>query len=67
MPSQEVKDLANYRLSQAIENLEEAEMLFTTNKFKGASNRAYYAIFHVIKAVLALEQKDFKKTCRISF
>ena len=36
-------------------------MLFTANKFKGASNRAYYAIFHAIKAVLALEQKDFKK------
>ena len=61
MLSQEVIDLANYRLNQAKDNIEEAEMLFTANKFKGASNRAYYAIFHAIKAVLALEQKDFKK------
>ena len=61
MPSKEIIDLSNYRLNQAKENLEEAEALFEINKFKGASNRAYYAIFHAIKAILALEQKDFKK------
>ena len=61
MISKEIIDLANYRLSQAKENIEEAEILFNINKFKGASNRAYYAIFHAIKAILALEQKDFKK------
>ncbi|MBO5397385.1 MAG: HEPN domain-containing protein [Clostridia bacterium] len=61
MLSKEILDLANYRLSQAKENIEEAEILFNINKFKGASNRAYYAIFHAIKAILALEQKDFKK------
>ena len=61
MHNQEVIDLSNYRLSQAKENLEESEILFKMNKFKGASNRAYYAIFHAIKAILALEQKDFKK------
>lgn len=61
MPSKEIKDLSNYRLNQAKENLEEAEALFEINKYKGASNRAYYAIFHAIKAILALEQKDFKK------
>ena len=61
MLSKEVIDLANYRLSQSKDNLEEAEILFNINKFKGASNRAYYAIFHAIKAILALEQKDFKK------
>lgn len=61
MHSKEIIDLANYRLSQAKENLEEAELLFNMNKYKGASNRAYYAIFHAIKSILALEQKDFKK------
>ena len=53
--------LSKYRLEQAKENLEEAEVLFKINKYKGASNRAYYSIFHAIKAVLALEQIDFKK------
>ncbi len=61
MYSEEVKSLAIYRLEQAKENLEEAEALFSINKFKGASNRAYYSIFHAIKAVLALEETDFKK------
>lgn len=61
MDEQEVQDLAKYRLEQSKENLEEAETLFKVNKYKGASNRAYYSIFHAVKAVLALEQTDFKK------
>lgn len=28
---------------------------------KGAANRSYYGIFHAIRAVLALEGKDFAK------
>lgn len=61
MNKEEIKTLALYRLEQAKENLEEAEALFNINKFKGANNRAYYCIFHAIKAILALEQTDFKK------
>ena len=56
MDNNEIKTLAFYRLEQSKENLEEAEALFSINKFKGASNRAYYAIFHAIKAILALEE-----------
>ena len=55
------KELAKHRLEQAKENLEEAEILYDANKFKGANNRAYYSIFHSIKAVLALEPIDFKR------
>lgn len=61
MNNNEIHILAKYRLEQAKENLEEAEALFNINKFKGANNRAYYSIFHAIKAILALEQTDFKK------
>ena len=61
MDNKEIETLARYRLNQAKENIEEAEALFNINKFKGANNRAYYAIFHAIKAVLALEQTDFKR------
>lgn len=61
MYNEEIESLSKYRLEQAVENLEEAEALFNINKFKGASNRAYYAIFHAIKSILALEQIDFKK------
>jgi len=61
MDNNEIKTLVNYRLEQSKENLEEAEVLFENKKFKGANNRAYYAIFHAVKAILAIEQVDFKK------
>ncbi len=61
MYDKEIEVLSRYRLNQAKENLEEAEALFAINKYKGASNRAYYSIFHSIKSILALEQVDFKK------
>ena len=61
MDNQDMITLSKYRIEQAKENLEEAEALFNINKYKGASNRAYYSIFHAIKAVLALERVDFKK------
>ena len=54
-------DLTNHRLEQANEDLEDARMLYHANSFKGANNRAYYSIFHTIRAVLALEPIDFKK------
>lgn len=61
MDKESIVNLSMYRLEQACENLEEAKILFDNKKFKGANNRAYYAIFHAIKSVLALEEVDFKK------
>ncbi len=54
-------ELSNHRLEQAKEELEDAELLFNKKRYKSANNRAYYAIFHAIKAVLALEPIDFKR------
>lgn len=54
-------DLANYRLQSAYEDFSSAEDLCRLNHFKVANNRAYYSIFHAIRAVLALEGVDFKK------
>ncbi len=61
MDDEEIITLSRYRLEQAKENLEEAIALYDIKKYKGASNRSYYAIFHSIKSVLALEQIGFKK------
>ena len=55
------KELAIHRLNQAKENIEEADALYNIKKYKGANNRAYYSIFHSIKAVFALEPIDFKR------
>lgn len=55
------KELAQHKLQQAKENFEDAEILYDLKRYKSANNRAYYSIFHSIKAVLALEPIDFKK------
>lgn len=54
-------DLVRIRLEQAEENLGDAKYLFDKGSYKGANNRAYYAIFHIMKAVLAIEPIDFKR------
>lgn len=56
-----VNSFANYRLERAKQDLSDAEFNFNNNRFLNANNRAYYAIFHAIRAVLALERVDFKK------
>lgn len=54
-------NIVKIRLKQAQEDLEDAKYLFKRDSFKGANNRAYYSIFHTMKAILALEPKDFKR------
>ncbi len=53
--------MANYRLQVSKEDLQSARVLLETESYRGANNRAYYAIFHAISAVLALEGIAFKK------
>ena len=55
------KSLSLHRLEQAKEDLIAVKTLYDLNLFKSANNRAYYAIFHGVRAVLALEWIDFKK------
>lgn len=55
------KELAKHRLKQAMEDLEASNLLYENKLYKSANNRAYYSIFHSIKAVLSLEPIDFKK------
>ena len=35
--------------------------MLQADSYRGANNRAYYAIFHVVSAVLALEGVSFKR------
>ena len=46
---------------QAKEEYKACVLLYENKFFKSANNRAYYSIFHSIKAVLSLEPIDFKK------
>ena len=54
-------DLAQYRLEKAKECLREAEYLVEPEGYSSILNRAYYAIFHAIRAIFATEGVDRKK------
>lgn len=54
-------ELSRYRLERAKEDLNNAKADLNGNYLKGAINRSYYAIFHAIRAVLALDSFDTKK------
>ena len=60
------KELAEYRLEQALTCIKSSQALININDFKGATNRAYYAIFHSIRSILALDGQDFAKHSGVS-
>lgn len=56
-----VTEFAKYRLERARLDLSDAEFNYQNRRYLNANNRAYYAIFHAIRAVLATERIDFKR------
>lgn len=56
-----ISGFAKYRLERAKQDLSDAEFNYKHKRYLNANNRAYYSIFHAIKAVLALERVDFKR------
>ena len=61
MPDQTRVDLSKYRLQRASEALTSAKREYDAGDYATANNRAYYCIFHTLRAVLALDGEDFKK------
>lgn len=61
MQANEMQALSRHRMEQAGQCVASAKLLLSAGDRKGAANRSYYAIFHAIRAVLALEGKDFSK------
>lgn len=55
------KDLAEYRIETAKSDLNAAKILYEAGEMRGANNRAYYAIYHAISAIHALDQKAYKR------
>ncbi len=56
-----VRDLSKYRFENAEEDLASAKILLSDGKFKASVNRSYYAIFHTLRSVTALDQFDSGK------
>lgn len=54
-------DVSKYRLQMAREDLDAADLTFSSGQYRAANNRAYYSIFHSICAVLAKEGIAFKR------
>lgn len=58
---QSAKDIALFRLKRAEEDLASAKRNLKDGDFRTANNRSYYAIFHALRSVLALDDFDSKK------
>lgn len=56
-----IKELSQYRFQRACEDYETAKLLFEAKSLKASINRSYYAIFHALRAVTALDQFDSSK------
>ena len=61
MPTITKVDLSRYRFQKAEEMLASAKRDMEARDYASANNRAYYAIFHAMRAVLALDGEDFRK------
>lgn len=62
----DVVELSKYRMQQARQCIKSAKTLMEINDYKGAANRSYYAVFHAMRSVLALDGKDFSKHSGVS-
>ena len=55
MMTDNIQALVTYRLEQANESLEAARILLDKNLIRPSVNRAYYAMFYAVLALLASE------------
>lgn len=56
-----VKELSKYRFDCCREAFEDAKIMYEAGRYKNALTRAYYAMFHGIRAVNALQGFDSGK------
>lgn len=61
MPDMTLTDLSRYRLAKSAETLATAKRDLKAEDYASANNRAYYCIFHAMRAVIALDGEDYKK------
>lgn len=54
-------EYAKYRIERSKEDLEAAVAMLESSHYRVANNRAYYLIFHAMRAVLAFDGFDSKK------
>ena len=63
---EEIKALIEYRLQEAKESREEAEILLENGKNRDALNRVYYSMFYATLALLSTKQLSASKHSGVS-
>ncbi len=61
MKPEQLEKLIHYRMEQAHETLREAEILLNGSALRGMINRAYYAMFYALLALLTTKQLGTSK------
>ena len=61
MHNENLINLSKARIEHAKDCLKESDILLSAGEYKGAANRAYYAAFHAMRAMLILDEFDSKK------
>ncbi len=61
MPENTAKDLSKYCFERAEQMLKASKTAYAEQDWVTANNRAYYCFFHAMRAVLALDNMDFKR------
>ena len=54
-------ELSKYRYERAEQMLKASKLAYSQQDWVTANNRAYYCFFHAMRAVLALDNVDFKR------
>ena len=60
MHPEEKIEISKARFDHAKECLQDAKLLLAGESYRSAANRAYYTVFHAMRAVLALDGVDMK-------
>lgn len=55
------EDLMNYRLQSAKERLSSAKILLDSGNYKDSIGRSYYAMFTMVRVLLAKDGVDYSK------
>ncbi|MCL2628056.1 MAG: HEPN domain-containing protein [Oscillospiraceae bacterium] len=61
MQDKNMRDYSLLRLEKSADDLDTARINYKSEKYDAAANRAYYSVFHAIRAVLALDNIERKK------
>ena len=61
MSGNHMRDYSKRRLEKSADDLDTAQLNFNADKYDASVNRAYYSVYHAIRAVLALDSIERKK------